>query len=111
MRLYEALGRVSTFPLREGDRRAEKRDRGAFDVVEEGESQTREGPDVSVFASERVLVVEDDPTREGPNKRKSVNAFVMLAGMFTLAMTSPVERSRVVTCSVYDRTDFAKPAT
>lgn len=107
MRLYDALGRVSTFPLREGDRRAEKRDRGAFDVVEEGESQTREGPDVS----ERVLVVEDDPTREGPNKRKSVNAFVMLAGMFTLAMTSPVERSRVVTCSVYDRTDFAKPAT
>lgn len=109
--MYEALGIVRTLPLRDGESGAEKRDREAFDAVDEGESQTREGPKTSVFVSERVLVVEEDPTRDGPNKRKSANAFVMLAGMFTLAMTSPVERSSVVTCRVYDLTDFAKPAT
>lgn len=111
MRLYEALGIVKTLPLRDGESGAEKRDKGASDAVDEGESQTSEGPKASVFASECVLVVEEDPTRDGPNRRNSVNAFVMLAGMFTLATTSPVARSSVVTCSVYDLTDFAKPAT
>lgn len=111
MRLYDASGIVRTLPFREGRSGAENRDRGAFDAVDKGESQTREGPNASAFAPEGVPVVEEDPIREGPNKRKSVNAFVMLAGMFSLAITSPVARSSVVTCSVYDLMDFAKPAT
>ena len=80
MRLYAALGIARTLPLRAGESGAEKRDRGAFGAVDEGESQTREGPNPSVFTSEGA-------TCEGPNTRKSVNAFAMLAGMFALAMT------------------------
>lgn len=87
MRLYDVLGIVRTLPLREGESGAEKRDKGAFCAVDEGESQTREGPNASVFASEGVPVAEEDPTREGPNKRKSVNALAMLAGMLTFATT------------------------
>ena len=49
------------------------------EAADEGESQTREGPNPSVFASEGA-------TCEGPNKRKSVNVFAMVADMFTLAM-------------------------
>lgn len=77
MRLYEVFGIVRTLPLREGESGAEKRDRGAFDAVDEGESQTRVGPNAS----------SEGTTCEGPSKRKSVNAFAMLAGMFTLATT------------------------
>ena len=51
-----------------------------LEAADEGESQTREGPNPPVFASEGV-------TCEGPNKRKSVNVFAMVADMFTLAMT------------------------
>lgn len=99
MRLYDAFGIVRTLPLRAGESGADKRDRGASDAVVEGESQTKEGPDTSAL-SEASFVAEEDPAREGASKRKSVKALVMLAGMLTLAMTSPVVKSSVVTCSV-----------
>jgi hypothetical protein len=120
MRLYDAFGMVKTLPSRDGDRGAEKRDKDEGEEGEEGDSHIKQGPVSSVLAvlsalaSESLFVVEvdvtGDPDPEGPTKRKSVNAFATSAGTFTLAMTSPVVRSSVVTCNVYDLTDLAKPA-